>query len=66
MDVKSAYLNGELEEDVYVQDLPDFKDPNFPDLVYRLLKALCGLKQAPRIWYETLSQFLMRTGLLED
>ena len=59
MDVKSAFLNGELEEKFYVQQPPSFEDPNFPDFVYRLLKALYGLKQAPRAWYETLSQFLI-------
>ena len=59
MDVKSAFLNGELEEEVYVQQPPGFEDPNFPDFVYRLLKALYRLKQAPRAWYETLSQFLI-------
>ena len=59
MDVKSAFLNGELEEEVYVQQPPGFKDPNFPDFVYRLLKTLYGPKKAPRAWYETLSQFLI-------
>ena len=59
MDVKSAFLNGELEEEVYVSQPPGFEDPNFPDYVYYLLKALYGLKQAPKAWYETLSKFLL-------
>ena len=59
MDVKSAFLNGELEEEVYVCQPPRFEDPNFPEFVYLLLKALYGLKQAPRAWYDTLSQFLL-------
>ena len=48
MDVKSAFLNGESEEEVYDQQPPGFEDPNFPDFVYRLLKALYGFKQAPK------------------
>ena len=59
MDVKSAFLNGELKEEVYVQHPPSFEDPHHPDFVHRLRKALYGLKQAPREWYETLSQFLI-------
>ncbi|KAL8099898.1 hypothetical protein AgCh_032233 [Apium graveolens] len=62
MDVKSAFLNGELEEEVYVQQPPGFEDPKFPNFVYKLLKALYGLKQAPRAWYDTLSGFLLKYG----
>ena len=62
MDVKSAFLNGELEEEVYVEQPPGFVDPRYPDYVYRLDKALYGLKQAPRAWYETLAQFLIESG----
>ena len=62
MDVKSAFLNGELEEEVYVEQPPGFVDPKHPDYVYRLDKALYGLKQTPRAWYETLAQFLLESG----
>ena len=62
MDVKSAFLNGVLQEEVFVSQPEGFEDPHFPDHVYRLRKALYGLKQAPRAWYERLTQFRIETG----
>ncbi len=59
MDVKTAFLNGYLKEDVYVEQPPGFEDRICPDHVYKLDKALYGLKQAPRAWYERLSSFLI-------
>ncbi|KAI3676109.1 hypothetical protein L1987_85708 [Smallanthus sonchifolius] len=62
MDVKSAFLYGKVQEEVYVKQSPGFIDPNFPDRVYKLYKALYGLHQAPRAWYETLSKHLLENG----
>ncbi|GKB27410.1 gag-pol polyprotein, partial [Tanacetum coccineum] len=59
MDVKMAFLNGPLKEEVYVAQPDGFIDPDNPEKVYRLRKALYGLKQAPRAWYDKLSNFLM-------
>ncbi|GKA45152.1 retrovirus-related pol polyprotein from transposon TNT 1-94 [Tanacetum coccineum] len=58
MDVKTAFLNGELKEEVYVSQ--QFVDPDHPTHVYRLKKALYGLKHAPWAWYDTLSRFLLK------
>ena len=57
MDVKSAFLNRILK--FYVEQPKGFEDPNFPNHVYRLKKALYGLKKAPRVWYERLTTYLL-------
>nr|GEX66139.1 putative ribonuclease H-like domain-containing protein [Tanacetum cinerariifolium] len=62
MDVKSDFLYGKIEEEVYVCQLPGFEDPYFPDRVYKVEKALYELHQAPRAWYETLSTYLLDNG----
>ncbi|GJW11754.1 putative ribonuclease H-like domain-containing protein, partial [Tanacetum coccineum] len=64
MDVlpKSAILYGTIEEEVYVHQPPGFVDPAHPNKVYKVVKALYGLHQAPRAWYETLSSFLLENG----
>jgi hypothetical protein len=62
MDVKSAFLYGIVHEQVYVEQPPGFVDPIHPDKVYLLNKALYGLHQAPRSWYETLAMFLKEQG----
>ncbi|GJT83709.1 putative ribonuclease H-like domain-containing protein [Tanacetum coccineum] len=62
MDVKSAFLYGTIEEEVYVCQPPGFEDPQFPNKVYKVDKALYGLHQAPRAWYETLSTYLIENG----
>nr|GFC87856.1 copia protein [Tanacetum cinerariifolium] len=59
MDVKTAFLNGPLKNEVYVNQPGRFVDLDFLDHVYRLKKALYGLKQAPRAWYDELSSFLI-------
>nr|GFA85101.1 hypothetical protein [Tanacetum cinerariifolium] len=62
MDVKTAFLNGILKEEVYVGQPPGFVSKQYPDHVYALDKALYGLKQAPQAWYDVLSQFLIERG----
>jgi hypothetical protein len=59
MDVKSAFLNGYIQEEVYVEQPPGFEDDKKLNHVYKLKKALYGLKQAPRAWYERLRDFLL-------
>ncbi|GJY51213.1 putative ribonuclease H-like domain-containing protein [Tanacetum coccineum] len=62
MDVKSAFLYEKIEEEVYVCQPPGFEDPQFPDKVYNVEKALYRLHQASRAWYETLSTYLLDNG----
>ncbi|GJR24819.1 putative ribonuclease H-like domain-containing protein [Tanacetum coccineum] len=62
MDVKSAFIYGKIEEEVYVCQPPGFEDPDFPDRVYKVKKELYGLHQAPRAWYKTLSTYLLDNG----
>nr|GEU42843.1 hypothetical protein [Tanacetum cinerariifolium] len=62
MDMKRAFLNGPLKEEVYVAQPDGFVDPDYPEKVYRLMKALYGLKQTPRAWYDKLSKFLISKG----
>nr|GEU54145.1 hypothetical protein [Tanacetum cinerariifolium] len=62
MDVKSAFLYGTIEKEMYVCQPRSFEDPHFPDKVYKVEKALYGLHQAPRAWYKTLSTYLLENG----
>ncbi|GKE67446.1 retrotransposon protein, putative, ty1-copia subclass, partial [Tanacetum coccineum] len=59
---KRAICSKWIEEEVYVCQPPGFEDPDFPDRVYKVEKALYGLHQAPRAWYETLSTYLLDNG----
>ncbi|GJS16994.1 putative ribonuclease H-like domain-containing protein [Tanacetum coccineum] len=58
-DVKSAFLYGTIEEEVYVTQPPGFKDPDHPNKVYKVVTTLYGLHQAPRAWYKTLANYLL-------
>jgi hypothetical protein len=62
MDVKSAFLNGVIQEKVYVRQTTGFESPKYPDRVYKLSNALYGLKQALRAWYTRLKTFLLEHG----
>ncbi|GJS12237.1 ribonuclease H-like domain-containing protein [Tanacetum coccineum] len=62
MDVKSAFLYSTIDEEVYVSQPPGFVDPKYPKKVYKVVKALYGLHQAPKAWYATLSTFLLKNG----
>ncbi|GJY95853.1 putative ribonuclease H-like domain-containing protein [Tanacetum coccineum] len=60
--VKSAFLYGKIDEEVYVSQPPGYLDPKYPQKVYKVVKALYGLHQAPKAWYATLSTFLLKNG----
>jgi hypothetical protein len=62
MDVKSAFLNGYINKEVYVEQHPGFEDDKKLNHMYKLRKALYGLKQAPRAWYERLRDLLLSKG----
>jgi hypothetical protein len=62
--VKSAFLNGYINEFVYVEQPPSFEDEKNLNHVYKLKKALYGLKQAPRAWYKRLRDFLLSKGFI--
>ncbi|GJT82822.1 putative ribonuclease H-like domain-containing protein [Tanacetum coccineum] len=62
MYMKSAFLYGQIEEEVYVCQPLGFEDPDYPDMVYKVIKALYGLHKAPRAWYETLANYLLGNG----
>ena len=62
MDVKSAFLNGYLQEEVYLTHPPGFKIEGQEHRVCKLIKALYGLKQAPRAWYAKMDEYLCKVG----
>jgi hypothetical protein len=66
MDVKSAFLNGDLSEEVYVQQPPGFVVKNGSGMVLRLKKALYGLRQAPRAWNARLDKELLKLGFVRN
>jgi hypothetical protein len=63
MDVKSAFLNRPIKEEIYMEQPPSFEDEEYPNHVYKLHKTLYELKQAPRAWYECLRDFLIENGI---
>jgi hypothetical protein len=62
MDVKSAFLNGVIQEEVFLRQPLGFENPKYPNRVYKLSKALYELKHAPRAWYARLKTFLLEHG----
>ena len=66
MDVKSAFLNEMLQEELYVEQTKGFVDPHRSNDVYKLKRALYDLRQAPRAWYDRVIVYLIEHGLKED
>lgn len=64
LDVKNAFLHGNIHEEVYMQQLQGFVNPSFPNYVYKLVKSLYGLKQAPRTWFECFTSYLLTLGFV--
>jgi hypothetical protein len=64
MDVKSTFLNGVIQEEVFIRQPPGFENPKYSNRVYKLLKALYGFKQVSRAWYARLKTFLLEMGML--
>ena len=64
MDVKTAFLYGAVEEEIYMQQPTGFRSKRYPNKVYKLKKALYDLKQSPRVWYNTFSTFMKDQGLV--
>jgi hypothetical protein len=62
MDVKSAFLNGVIQEEVFVRQPPGFENPKYPNRMYKLSKGFYGLKQASRAWYARFKTFLLEHG----
>ena len=62
MDVKHTFLNGLIQEEVYVEQPSGFDSNFFSHHVFKLYKAVYGLKQAPRAWYECISSFIVNNG----
>jgi hypothetical protein len=62
IDVKSSFLNGVIQEKVFVRQPPGFENPKYPNRVYKFSKTLYGLKQAPQAWYTRLKTFLLEHG----
>ncbi|KAG2763198.1 hypothetical protein PC129_g25308 [Phytophthora cactorum] len=62
MDVKTAFLNGLLDEDIYMAQPDGYVDEDHPDYVYKLKRSLYGLKQSPRMWNQTIDDFMLKLG----